>query len=553
MKKIAILILLHLCSQEIRAQATYNRLYNFNNTPNTTADNLINMVVLSDGSKIYGGATQKNNKGVQPLLVKCSLEGDTLWVKKPKVSALTGIITDKNLFQINPNKILLIGVVADTGLITQRISYYPYFHFFNANGDSLHTVMYKDTNNLLLPQAATLNANNEIILSGFWQSAASRVQLAGGVPLKLADSLANFISKFDSNGTHITTRYYNKKKRNSETDSYVMYNIITTYDGGLLMCRDGTLPLSFINGYPYAGMYIVKLDSMWNVQWQKQYKPSISSTNPFAGAYAYFKSNICKGENDTTFYCITTGSTDRVWYDNEFFYNRVIYYGKIGISGVMQWDKIFADTLSYLGQFFPTKDSEGSNLTYYKGKLYLIGRQYNPRTYFEPILVVTDSLGKVQSLRDLGNANVPNRTQGLLYDIEVSDSTINVCGYLEYFAGFNGSYLQALANAIQLDNKGCLQPGCDSVDVRWQVNAIQTNNAAVFEISIFPNPTQGLVNINTSDTAFDIAVYNTQGQCIIKQSMSYNYSLDLSNYPSGLYYLRVSKDKQQQTLRLVKE
>lgn len=60
-----------------------------------------------------------------------------------------------------------------------------------------------------------------------------------------------------------------------------------------------------------------------------------------------------------------------------------------------------------------------------------------------------------------------------------------------------------------------------------------------FEISIYPNPTSGLVNIQASEVV-DIVVYNIIGEIV--GSVKNAKQFDLSDQPSGIYMIQLTSD-----------
>jgi hypothetical protein len=61
-----------------------------------------------------------------------------------------------------------------------------------------------------------------------------------------------------------------------------------------------------------------------------------------------------------------------------------------------------------------------------------------------------------------------------------------------------------------------------------------------FEISIYPNPTKGLVNIQSS-VPVDIVVYNVVGEIILSAKNA--DQIDLSNQPHGIYMVQLTSDE----------
>ncbi len=76
-------------------------------------------------------------------------------------------------------------------------------------------------------------------------------------------------------------------------------------------------------------------------------------------------------------------------------------------------------------------------------------------------------------------------------------------------------------------------------------------------VKVFPNPTNGVINIDNQLADDDISrvqVYNTLGQIILDQPMNIAagdlQSIDLSNQPQGIYYLNIQADKAQITRKI---
>jgi hypothetical protein len=60
--------------------------------------------------------------------------------------------------------------------------------------------------------------------------------------------------------------------------------------------------------------------------------------------------------------------------------------------------------------------------------------------------------------------------------------------------------------------------------------------------SIFPNPTQGLVNLTAPGKYTEVSVSSASGRLLMIKPVwtSNNCQLDLSGYPSGVYYITLS-------------
>jgi len=66
-------------------------------------------------------------------------------------------------------------------------------------------------------------------------------------------------------------------------------------------------------------------------------------------------------------------------------------------------------------------------------------------------------------------------------------------------------------------------------------------NVVNANISIYPNPTNNILNIQIDATIEAISVYNFQGQNVL--NVSNTNQLDLSNLAEGAYIVQINTDK----------
>ena len=82
----------------------------------------------------------------------------------------------------------------------------------------------------------------------------------------------------------------------------------------------------------------------------------------------------------------------------------------------------------------------------------------------------------------------------------------------------------------------------------------QVNNVGINEINssitIHPNPTTGLVELQGIKGLFKVDVYDYAGKYLKSTS---RFTIDLSDYPSGIYFLKVAYGDKTEELRVVKE
>ena len=73
-------------------------------------------------------------------------------------------------------------------------------------------------------------------------------------------------------------------------------------------------------------------------------------------------------------------------------------------------------------------------------------------------------------------------------------------------------------------------------------------------VSIYPNPTSDLASVKANSTIRSIQLFDVQGRIVLTKLLSdENASVDLSNYSSGIYYLKISTENGSKTEKLVKK
>jgi hypothetical protein len=138
---------------------------------------------------------------------------------------------------------------------------------------------------------------------------------------------------------------------------------------------------------------------------------------------------------------------------------------------------------------------------------------------------------------DSSSGGLPNNLSSFSYEWNTSETTQNIV------ATTNGQYWVIATDAS----------GCTSDTAFYNVNnhiiinsatTIQSNN-----IKIFPNPTTGLLNIDSEDIITELSMVNNIGEEVLNNYLvSYkNISkekLDISNLPRGMYFIRLKVNNQ---------
>lgn len=66
-----------------------------------------------------------------------------------------------------------------------------------------------------------------------------------------------------------------------------------------------------------------------------------------------------------------------------------------------------------------------------------------------------------------------------------------------------------------------------------------------FKFELFPNPVNGVLNVNISDfKSKKVEIYNSQGRLIVnKTDLNLSNTIDLAGLSSGVYFVRLIDDK----------
>ncbi len=143
--------------------------------------------------------------------------------------------------------------------------------------------------------------------------------------------------------------------------------------------------------------------------------------------------------------------------------------------------------------------------------------------------------------------------------VTLTASGTGVTSY-SWSTGAQGSTLVVSPNASAtytatgINAAGCAKSFVVSVSVVSCVglNEISTDNRP---ISIFPNPSNGQLTIQSSDIIRGITIMDINGKVISKQQFEAltELSLDVEFLPAGVYLLAVKRDQGEKMLRLIKE
>ncbi len=81
-------------------------------------------------------------------------------------------------------------------------------------------------------------------------------------------------------------------------------------------------------------------------------------------------------------------------------------------------------------------------------------------------------------------------------------------------------------------------------------NSVFYGYPADFGVKVFPNPTKGFINITGADNA-QLFMYDQSGKCCYSSGID-NKSINMSDFPNGIYLLKIKTDKGFYTSKIVK-
>lgn len=264
-------------------------------------------------------------------------------------------------------------------------------------------------------------------------------------------------------------------------------------------------------GNPYYDMSLMRTDTAGNIIWQQQYSISPNESGKCSIPTLDSGFAICGMYNDTG----SVLKTDK--------------------NGVVQWIKKYSQEQ---GTIYSLKQLQDSSYVMIKSD---IDWQNNNRTGY---LVKADKNGN-----QLWQRVYPHPTSGIS----------------NYFFGFNTTADKGFIMTGQYNHIG--QPfknmwlvktdslGCDSVTCSYLVTDIKDISYELGEMSLVPNPTNGLLTISSLNDFTKIELLSLTGQTLLSETVnSKSHQLQLQNFAVGIYFVRVSyEDGRRLTKKIIKQ
>lgn len=148
---------------------------------------------------------------------------------------------------------------------------------------------------------------------------------------------------------------------------------------------------------------------------------------------------------------------------------------------------------------------------------------------------------------NLMNNNGPVVNLAMNY-YEIAEETVNSLFYASTtdFTTYGKVYIYNTLNVEQSNFDAGVSPGTIVFDVRSNLGMNELSN----EISIFPNPSSGLINVKTNQSGI-LSVHNMIGQQVYMSTVSESLSIDLSEFGTGLYVVSLDNGSSQVIERVI--
>ncbi|MEN2488602.1 T9SS type A sorting domain-containing protein [Flavobacterium sp. B11] len=302
-------------------------------------------------------------------------------------------------------------------------------------------------------------------------------------------------------------------------DEYA-YSIKQTTDGGYILCgMSGSNDGDLIVNKGYSDGWIVKLNSLGNIDWQKTYGGSKTDT---------FKSISLT--SDGGFIVIgSTVSTDGDVTSNDTSSN--VWVVKINVSGVIEWQKVFGGTANDEGtDIFPTSDG-GYVFTASSSSLDkdLTGNKGSSDAW----IVKINQTGNLQWQKNIGG-NSYDRIESII-------------------SNNDGSYIMAGYTFSNNEDVTNLKGSADGWIVKFASDHLSVDDFKNDYFITYPNPVSSVLNFESQngEPIDKVTITDMNGKIILEQNQKTN-QINTQQLTSGMYIINAFSSNKKHTQKIIK-
>ena len=512
---------------------------------------IISTGLYSDAGSV-GGITLATHPSINFFIAKHDASGNLLWAKGiggNNWDEVFSITKDKN------NNIFVTGRFnSDTlylGGNNYLLSQYNGYNMFVLKYDAAGTLqwakgaysVFSGFSNTQGNDVVTDQSNN-IYVAGFFDGNGYFDNLTSTFGIQNM-----FIAKYNSNGNLLWMR--KGEVTNGSNGSYndgiqgiavdTNYNIYAT---GKL-----TDSISF-NGTKYGGNTVdgnfmtFKMDSAGNIQWLRTIGNGASNLNADIGkdiAVTPSGDVVVGGTTNDSSAFVMNGST------NTFYDKYSIALIKYSSNGNTIWDK----RQSYLAVGYNSPLSFENSINEVKinnqGEIYVTGRFMDSVNLFGTMMNGSIQDGFMAKLDNAGNhlwsvqCGGPYDDNSQALDIDPINNNVAIAGFFQDTLHFNGG-----TTLISSGYEGFL------AYIGTSIPSTTFETEVTKDIMIYPNPSQDVVHIQSADPIREIMISDIAGNIMYRSTTSLQ-QVNLQDFPSGLYLLKIQTKQGSVTKRIVKE
>jgi hypothetical protein len=309
------------------------------------------------------------------------------------------------------------------------------------------------------------------------------------------------------------------------------------YEGMPLTVADG-------NDSPPAEAVEFALDGLYSTKWLNfagnlgsGFTADLEGNAVAAKELRLTTANDGAGRDPSTF--VLSGSNDNVTFVE-------VAAGDIPCDGrrhlVRSFDISNSKVYSYYKFSFPTLCDAGQNLFQISDIVMFHDGTVVPNPVFNVTFTVAD-----------GDAVAIEGAQvGFNGTTAITDSD-GMAAFTDVTAVTDGAYTVSKTDFTSVD--GTVTVIDEDVLVDAEINStVGVNSEINSSFSVYPNPTNGILNLEFGQELIEgrLSIYNSTGKEVLSQELTQNnYSLDLTSYSSGVYYIKMTSVKESITKKFI--
>lgn len=280
---------------------------------------------------------------------------------------------------------------------------------------------------------------------------------------------------------------------------------------------------------------------------------SVVMNQCYSGSFIPALSKNGTATNRTIITAVSPNETGVVERDNNFYYLNS-YFTKAFMCGLSDPEESDYDgdgEVSMLEAFrFAQSNNLAANGISISGKYFLEKPQYWSADCFGEKQTINGGVPKEIEY----NSNISNRyvvkiaenlvkSSSIITDYaDVTYSSYNKISLRPPFSNRGGSVFRG--RILSCQNSNVITPSDGTACQKASENTTYTKNIGSSSLSIFPNPTSGVVNININDKTIDkVEVVDALGNTVLSAEYDDNeVSIDLTKFGTGVYFVKVTSE-----------